>query len=151
MPSAAVMILKIASLLQIALVLGCPCWCKAGLCDGIADCCGTEVASKGACSGASPSCCAAKAQRQSSAPCRDLPAPAVPNPSECQCLCGGAVPGESAAIEHSDELAAYPVVVAAAALTPGDHAATNRATPDRSAIGACSGRELRCLIASFLC
>jgi hypothetical protein len=157
----ATMIPRIASILQIALLIGCPCWCKSGLCAAHASCCNPreEVAvTPDACCGERHTCCAEQAEpAESSRPSEPERSPSEPvaPAGKCQCICGGAVLGEPISSPGFDELSTLfcpfcPIALEAAPPSLTDHFSVGAACGPSSS-GACSGRELRTLIASLLC
>jgi hypothetical protein len=153
---------RFVSLLLIAALLGCPCWCKLGWCAG-ASCCAERAAdtpSAGAPSAASPpseTCCPkcaetkqeADSRHQDSAPCNHAP----PNSGcKCQCICGGALRGQTASAPALLDLAAqFAISPESPVAAPVEPTAFRTGQYERSPCGAHSGRELRCLIASLLC
>lgn len=150
------MLPRIASILQIALLLTCPCWCKSGLCAAHADCCGPreEAVGKRSCCRECGDCCEdqnAQAERKqpSKSPEPSEPAPPV---GKCQCICGGAVLDEPVDASAADDslVAAFEVVAATPSAAIGNEC-FRIVAPRPSPSGACTGRELRHLLASLVC
>jgi hypothetical protein len=129
-------------LFLIVVVLGCPMWCPAGACAYSCSCGIIEHQERPCCSH-----CAKSQQQESTDP--DAPRSDDPLEAPCQCFCSGAVIGSLGEDPLPAELGFFAVEIPAPELnslhSPGQHRSLRRLP------GISSGREVRCLIMSFLC
>jgi hypothetical protein len=149
------MLPRVVNSLLVALMLGCPCWCKSGLASASDSCCGRRVEPVVE----PPRCCqhCQRAEQAKPASPEQESAPRDHSPQNsgcrnCQCVCGGAVLASATQLLLLDEVtvALPPLLIDTSPACRGGHFISDDA-PTRSASGAITGRELRFRIASLLC
>jgi hypothetical protein len=147
------MFTRIAAIVQIAILVGCPFWCNLGWCASGTHCCVPHSEAKAdslpRCQATKKSCC----QRHAAAKQQQAPNEQRPMaPGKCQCICGGAVLGEPIQSPGFNDLSSLFCLIDVESAPPSRNESSAVGTANGpTSSGACTGRELRTLIASLLC